>query len=263
MVYFKIEKVPGHTGTRSLLSRRHPATVWCHAASMRSGRQTRDGRENSRRKWSQSRASLVCVRACMHSVPMLIGAYIPIGEASPKKSRRDHPPCTHRSKPSSAVNGAGSGCSSAVASAPHTKTWTNGTVHQLPTRQVVKRSSAQRRGCALAVALGAKNGHTQQSLDDSVVHSDIAGPFSISVECHTHRNNTPKCFELTKSNGRKEPDALGGGSSVVVALTVLEDTDAGVLKMSTSGVHTRVTHDKQERMATANGLMVGCDTGQT
>ena len=101
-------------------------------------------------------------------------------------------------------------------------------------------------------------------MDDSAAHT--AGPFSISVECHTHRNAS-KCFELTKSNGRKEADVSG----VVVALTVVEDTDAGVLKMSTSEGHARVTRlsmiaakgENQDQMTTSGGLMVGCDAGET
>lgn len=121
------------------------------------------------------------------------------------------------------------------------------------------------------IALTSQNGHARPSAVGelpSAGHSDAASLRNGSAKCHAH-SGVSKCFEHVGGNGRKDIDVLGSGANgVVVALTVVNDGD--VLKVNTAGCRTRLTraavvavgNGRQERMTT-NGLIVGCDGGQS
>eukprot|EP00731_Ephydatia_muelleri_P005942 Em0003g190a len=173
-------------------------------------------------------------------------------EPSPKKYKGSHSHCARSSKPPLNGTTGGSGASNGV-SLPHSTAWSNGAVHKPSGQQGLKRV---RGGGHELMSL---NGHSWQSAvqgDSPTGRSDIASPCHGSARCHRMSRG---------GNGRKEIDVLGSGANgVVVALTVVNDTD-----VLTRG-HTRMTrtavvaagNSKQEQMTT-NGLVVACDGGQS
>lgn len=192
-------------------------------------------------------------------------------EPSPKKSKKTHrPEHTHSStKPCTSVNGTGHGFSD-DGSPTQSKTQSNGAVHKLKSRQVLKRATmAQRHGkYAVGAVNKSENGHTRQlPLDNSsAMPSDVTTPFNICLERHTLR----KYYKTAKDNGKMETDISSGGNSIVVALTVVEGIDSDVSKMNTSESHSRVTRaattaaerNEQKQLIT-NGLLVGHDSSQS
>ena len=173
------------------------------------------------------------------------------GEPSPKKYKGSHSHCARSSKPPLNGTTGGSGASNGV-SLPHSTARSNGAVHKPSGQQGLKRV---RRGGHELMSL---NGHSWQSAvqgDSPTGRSDIASPHNGSVRCH----------RMSRGNGRKEIDVLGSGANgVVVALTVVNDTDVltrGHARMTRTAV-VAAGNSKQERMTT-NGLVVACDGGQS